>query len=61
MTTYTTAQLAEIRRQELIADATRYRQARARRFRRPASHASARKHRPRPIAAFHAWLAAGQL
>jgi hypothetical protein len=54
MNTHIAAQLAEVRRQELIADATYYRQARAHRSR-------TRNHLDRPISAFHGWLAAGQL
>lgn len=50
MNPYTTTQLAEIRRQKLIADATHYRQTRRRRTRTR-----------RPVTAFHNWLAAGQL
>ena len=51
------AQLAEIRREELLADATLYR--RTRKHRSPTSFrpGSAR----RPLSAFHTWLAAGQL
>lgn len=54
MNYYTTAQLAEIRRQELTAEATYYRQ--TRRVRTPT-----RNHPRRPRTAFHSWLAAGQL
>jgi hypothetical protein len=61
MTIDTTAQLAKIRRQELIADATFYRQVNGHRGRRPGSSSSGRNQLRRPIAAFHAWLAAGQL
>lgn len=52
MNHYTTAQLAEIRRRELTADATYYRQTRRR---------GTRNHPRRPLTAFHTWLAAGQL
>lgn len=52
------AELAEIRRQELIADATLYRQTRTRRSRTRTRSGSYPR---RPRAAFHAWLAAGQL
>ena len=59
MTTHTTAQLAEVRRGELIAAATYHRQSRPQRTRRPGPRS--RTHLRRPIAAFHDWLAAGQL
>jgi hypothetical protein len=52
MNSYTAAQLAEIHRQELTADATYYRRARA--------HSRGTRNRlRRPISAFHGWLAAG--
>jgi hypothetical protein len=50
MNHYTTSQLAEIRRQELTAEATYYRQTRRR-----------RTHTRRPFTAFHNWLSTGQL
>ncbi|HZC73189.1 MAG TPA: hypothetical protein VE442_21020 [Jatrophihabitans sp.] len=50
MNHYTTAQLATIRRQELTAEATHYRQTRRLRTRTR-----------RPQSAFQNWLAAGQL
>jgi hypothetical protein len=53
MNYYTSSQLAEIRRQELTADATGYRQ--TRRYRRRTDN------HPRRPSAFRNWLAAGQL
>ena len=53
MNSYTAAQLAEMHRQELTADATYYRKARAHR-------GGTRSRLRRPISAFHGWLAAGQ-
>ena len=50
MNAYTAVQLAEVRRRELIADATCYRHARARR-------GCPRRHTRRPIGAFYGWLA----
>lgn len=58
MNDYVIAQLAEVRRQELIADATIYRRARTHRTR---TNGGARRHPRRPLTAFHAWVAAGQL
>ena len=57
MNYYTTSQLAEMRRQELTADAAYRRQ--TRRPRQPT--ARSRSHPRRPRNAFSAWLAAGQL
>lgn len=54
MNEYAATQLAEYRRQQLTADATYYRETRARRVR-------SGSHRRRPLAAFHSWVAAGQL
>ena len=56
MTTYSSGQLAELRRQQLIADATCYRQLKAH---RPTSHP--RRGMRRPITAIQNWIAAGQL
>ena len=53
MHSYTAAQLAELHRQELTADATYYRKARA-----PRGGTSSRLRRP--VSAFHGWRAAGQ-
>jgi hypothetical protein len=50
MNSHTAAQLAEICRQELAADATYYRKARAHR-------GGTRSRLRRPISAFHGWLA----
>ncbi|MBO0865884.1 MAG: hypothetical protein J2P16_12520 [Mycobacterium sp.] len=58
MNHYTTGQLAEIRRQELTANAAYHRQ--IRRHRRQPS-AGSRSHPRRPRNAFHGWLAAAQL
>lgn len=57
MNDYAVGQLAEIRRQELIADATIYRQVR----RRARTSARSRRHPRWPVTGFQAWLAAGQL
>jgi hypothetical protein len=58
MNPYTTAQLAEIRRRELTAEAAYHRQTRG----RCASTGSRRRgHLRKPITTFHSWLAAGQL
>ena len=55
---HTAAQLAEIRRQQLTAEATYHRHVqRARRNHRNGPRSGPR----RPLAAFHAWLATGQL
>jgi hypothetical protein len=53
---YSSGQLAEIRRQQLIADATCYRQMKAH---RPTTQP--RRRVRRPITAIQGWLAAGQL
>lgn len=58
MNPYSTTQLAEIRRHELIAEGTYHRQARRH---RSDARRRARTHPNRPLSAFHAWLAAGQL
>lgn len=58
MNEYLIAQLAEIRRQELIADATLYGQ--TKRHRTPPRD-QLRIHPRRRLSAFRAWLAAGQL
>jgi hypothetical protein len=53
MNSYTAAQLAEMHRRELTADATYYRKARA-------HYGGTRSRLRRPVSAFHGWLAAGQ-
>jgi hypothetical protein len=54
MNHYTSSELAEIRRQELTANAAYYRQIRR--------HGTQRTNRRRnPLTAVHAWVAAGQL
>ena len=65
MTSYTTAQLAEIRRRQLIAEVTCQRQARACRT-RPATGWRRRLRRRltrlrRPLTGFRTWMAVGQL
>ena len=54
MNAYTTTQLAAMRRQQLTADATYYRPARA-------YHQRPHGRRRRPLKAINTWLAAGQL
>jgi hypothetical protein len=58
MNHWTTAQLAETRRQELTAAAAYHRQTH---LRRPDAGSRSRSHVRRPFTAFHTWLAAGQL
>ena len=53
MNPYTATQLAEMHRQELTADATYYRKARAHR-------GGTRSRQRRPVSVFHGWLAAGR-
>ena len=61
MHSHITAQLAELRRQELIADAELFRQRSRHRASRRALQPQVRNPLDRPIAAFRARLAAGQL
>jgi hypothetical protein len=65
MTTFAIAQLAAQRRQELIAEATEYRQSRTRRApRRPRTSrrtGSGRRIVGQARSAFQAWYAAGEL
>ena len=56
MKSYSPGQLAELRREQLLADAICFRQ---RKTDRPTS--SPRRGVRRPITALHNWLAAGQL
>jgi hypothetical protein len=64
MSSHTTAALAEQRRQQLLAEVTSYRHARAvraQRAHRPSPRPTRRRTVPRPMVAFQTWLAAGQL
>ena len=58
MNHHTISELAEIRRHELTANAAYYRKARRGRGQ---PSALSRSNPRRPLNAFHAWLAAGQL
>jgi hypothetical protein len=58
MNQYAVTQLAEIRREELIFDATIFRQSRVG---RTSESANSRRHPRWRMSGFHAWVAAGQL